>query len=200
MTASTKTLLLAGLVAAGSLIPAATAHAHDHFIPPVVPDDLEVPSGQRAYLIVHAVGTQNQICLPRASGTGLAWTFVGPQATAFNDHDEQVLTHFLSANPDEGGVARATWQHSRDSSAVWALALAASTDPEFVAPGAIPWLLLQVVGAEAGPTGGDRLKSTTYIQRVETAGGTPPAGDCPAVGAKLLVPYAADYVFYKRAR
>jgi hypothetical protein len=198
MTGSTKTLLLAGLIAAGTLFPAATANAHGGFVPPVVPDDLEVPSGHRAYLIVHAVGTQNQICLPRTYGTGLAWTLLGPQATAFSDRDEQVLTHFLSANPDEAGATRATWQSSRDSSAVWALALAASTDPEFVEAGAIPWLLLQVVGAESGPTGGDKLTATTYIQRVDTEGGIPPAGDCPALGAKLLVPYAADYVFYKR--
>lgn len=198
MTGAKKTLLIAGLLAAGTLSPAAAAHADCGFTPPVVPDELEVPSGQRAYLIVHAVGTQNQICLPRTAGSGLAWTFVGPQATALNDRDEQVLTHFLSPNPDEAGTPRATWQSSRDTSAVWAQPLAASTDPEFVEAGAIPWLLLQVVGTEAGPTGGNKLTATTYIQRVATAGGTPPAGDCPTLGAKMLVPYAADYVFYRR--
>lgn len=78
----------------------------------------------------------------------------------FDDETEQVLTHFLSTNPFEGGLARATWQHSRDTSAVWGLAIASSSDPSFVAPGAIPWLLLTVVGAQAGPTGGDKMAVT----------------------------------------
>jgi len=71
----------------------------------------------------------------------------GPQATLFNEHGQQVITHFLSPNPDEAGTARATWQHSRDTSAVWARAIASSSDPAFVAPGAIPWLLLELVEA-----------------------------------------------------
>ena len=202
MTRSTKAkairkFLIACLVVAGGSAP--IAHADD-ITPPAVPAAIDVTDGSRPFLVVHAVGTQNQVCLPRASGPGLAWTFFGPQATLFDDASEQVLTHFLSANPSEGGTARPTWQHSRDSSAVWAQAVASSSDPDFVAPGAIPWLLLRVVGAEDGPTGGDRVTETTFIQRVNTSGGVTPAGDCPAVGAKLFVPYTADYVFYRARR
>ena len=62
------------------------------------------------------------------------------------------------------------------------------------------WLLLRVTGAETGPTGGRRLTATSYIQRVNTDGGIAPAGDCPAVGAKLFVPYTADYVLYRARR
>jgi hypothetical protein len=76
----------------------------------------------------------------------------------FNDHDKQIITHFLSSNPDESGMASATWQHSRDTSTVWAMAIASSSDPNFVELGAIPWLLLQVVGTEPGPTGGERSR------------------------------------------
>jgi hypothetical protein len=108
--------------------------------PPPVPSGLEVPDGHRPFLLGHATGTQNYICLP--SGTTFVWTFFGPQATLFNDREKQLITHFLSSNPDEGGTPRATWQHSRDTSAVWALASASSSDPGFVEPGAIPWLLL----------------------------------------------------------
>jgi hypothetical protein len=78
---------------------------------------------------------------------------------------------------------------------------ASSSDPEFVEPGAIPWLLLKVVGADPGPTGGKRLTRTTFIQRLNTMGGVAPAPSTRCtqsidVGNKALVPYTADYIFY----
>ena len=97
--------------------------------------------------------------------------------------------------------ARATWQHSFDSSRVWARALEASTDPNFVEAGAIPWLLLTVVGAEDGPHGGSFLTHAVLIQRLNTAGGVAPSTGCSQsteVGTLGLVPYAADYFFYRK--
>jgi hypothetical protein len=169
-------------------------------VPPPVPPNLEVPAGNEAFLEGHAIGTQNYICLP--SEAGVAWTLVGPQATLFNRWDRQLITHFLSPNPDERDTPRATWQHSRDTSTVWAVAIASSSDPNFVASGAIPWLLLQVVGAQPGPTGGDRLTETTFIQRVHTSGGVAPSTGCVEVtdvGQRAFVPYTADYFFYDAA-
>ena len=145
------------------------AHA-DRVTPPPVPADLQVPAGNKVFLVGHAVGTQNYVCLP--SGTGVALTLFTPQATLFDDDDKQVITHFFSPNPVENGTIRATWQHSRDTSTVWAALVAtSSSDPDFVAPGAIAWLLLEVVGAQDGPTGGDTLTETTFIQRLNTSGG-----------------------------
>ena len=168
--------------------------------PVPVPGDLVVPEGHRPFLSARAFGTQNYICLPSPSGA-LVWTPAGPQATLFDDDARQVLTHYLSPNPDENGrPARATWQHSHDSSAVWAVATKTSTDADYVAPGAIPWLRLDIVGAEAGPDGGDRMVEARYIQRVETLGGIAPADGCTAVGVRTFVPYAATYVFYEKAR
>jgi hypothetical protein len=178
-----------------------TAHAADarpHLAPPAVPDNLQAPAGDRPFLAGHAFGTQNYVCLP--SGAAVAWTFFAPQATLFDDDHQQIITHFLSPNPADGGRPRATWQHSRDSSSVWALQVANSTDPRFVAPGAIPWLLLQVVGAQYGPASGDKLVATSVIQRVNTRGGAAPASGCDGpgdVGSKVLVPYTADYFFYR---
>jgi Protein of unknown function (DUF3455) len=163
-----------------------------------VPNTIQVPAGNTAFLEGHAVGTQNYICLP--SGASFAWTFFGPQATLFDDNDEQVITHFLSPNPDEGDTARATWQHSQDTSTVWAVAIASYSTPGFNARGDIPWLLLQVVGAQDGPTSGPALTRTTYIQRVRTSGGVAPSTGCTLstdVGKRALVPYTADYFFYK---
>jgi len=165
---------------------------------PPVPASLDVPSGQSAYLVAHATGTQNYVCT-LAPG-GFQWTFFGPQATLFDGATQQIATHFLSANPDEGGKARATWQHSQDSSAVWAVAIASSTDATFVEPNAIPWLLLRAVGTEDGAFPGGTLSTTTFIQRVNTAGGLAPGTGCGQaadIGVKALVPYTADYVFYR---
>jgi Protein of unknown function (DUF3455) len=47
---------------------------------PALPAKL-VPEGATPYLRTHAVGTQNYACI--ATGSGLAWRFVGPQATLF---------------------------------------------------------------------------------------------------------------------
>jgi hypothetical protein len=174
------------------------AAERDEIQPPAVPAGLEAPADQKVFLIRHAVGAQNYVCLP--SATGFAWTLYGPQATLFDDETEQSMTHFLSPNPIEGGTPRATWQHSRDTSRVWAVAVQPSSDPNYVAPGAIPWLKLNVVGAQYGPDGGSKLTVTKTIQRINTAGGIAPAGGCSVatdVGKKALVPYEADYVFYK---
>ena len=164
---------------------------------PDVPFNLEVPAGHTLFLRGRAIGTQNYICL--ADDDGFAWAFVGPQATLFK-FKRQIITHFLSPNPDEEGLARATWQHSRDTSTVWAGTIQSSGDPDFVKPGAIPWFLLQVVGAEPGPAGGTRLTETSYIQRIRTSGGVAPEAGCDQVsnvGARAFVPYKAHYLFYK---
>ena len=57
-------------------------------------------------------------------------------------------------------------------------------------------------GTQEGPTGGRRLTRTTFIHRVNTAGGVAPATGCaqPAdVGQRRFVPYTADYFFYEKA-
>jgi hypothetical protein len=121
----------------------------DNVTPPPVPTDLQVEPGNKAFLVGHAVGTQNYICVP--AGTGFAWTLFTPQATLFSDDDKQLITHFFSPNPFEGGTIRATWEHSRDTSTIQARAIhqaTSLTDPAFVRQGAIPWVLLKAaVGA-----------------------------------------------------
>jgi hypothetical protein len=79
-----------------------------------------------------------------------------------------------------------------------------SSDPNFVAPGAIAWLLVEVVGAQDGPTGGNTLTPTTFIQRLNTSGGVAPSTGCASLTdvssqSQAFVPYTADYFFYKKA-
>lgn len=174
--------------------------AHAQVTPPPVPADIEAPEGTEAFLLGHAVGTQNYICLP--AGAKAAWSLFTPQAALFSDDGRQLTTHFFSPNPFEGDTVRPAWQHSRDTSSVWVRLVAPSSDPDFVAPGAIPWLLLEVTGALGGPNGGGQLLETTHIHRVNTAGGLAPASGCSAkadIGKKAFVPYTADYVFYRDA-
>ena len=172
---------------------------------PPVPPEIEVPADNTAYLKGHAIGTQNYICLP--TSTGSAWAFMAPQATLFltykllhNEIRQQIATHFLSPNLDENGTPRPTWQGSLDTSTVWGKALASSTNTSFVAPGAIPWLLVQIVGSERGSLGGALLTPTSFNQRLNTSGGSAPSNGCSVStdGGKLaLVPYTADYFFYR---
>jgi hypothetical protein len=45
------------------------------------------------------------------------------------------------------------------------------------------------------------LARTTFIQRLNTRGGSAPADGCSTaadVGSQTLVPYSADYYFYRK--
>lgn len=173
----------------------------DPITPPDVPPGLGVEAGHRPFLVGHAYGTQNYICLP--SGPGFAYSLFTPEATLFDDDAEQIVTHFFSPNPDpsDNGTIRATWEDSRDSSRFFGAVVLASTDARFVARDAIAWVLLSRAGVQDGPTGGDRLAKTTFVQRVNTAGGVAPSTGCASaadIGRKAFVPYTADYVFYRR--
>ena len=193
---------ITALAVAFTAAAARPAHA-DRVIAPRVPANLQVSAGNKVFLEGHATGTQDYVCLP--SGGSFAWTFFGPQATLVDDDRKQIITHFLSSNPVEGGTPRATWQSSFDTSAARAKMApnGSTTDPNFVAAGAIPWLLLEVVGTQLGPNGGDALAQTAFVQRLNTSGGVAPAGGCSQaenVGTLALVPYTADYFFYKAAQ
>ena len=186
---------------------ASTAHAAK-ITPPSVPANLQVAAGSRVFLVGHAIGTQNYICSPTA--TGVAYVLSTPQATLFNDEGGQLTTHFFSPNPDPNdantnplvladGAIRPTWQHSRDNSSAWAKLH--PNGSAAVTPGALAWLLLDVVGVQEGLAGGDVLTKTTQIPRVNTVGGLAPAQGCasPAdLGRTAVVEYAADYYFYTK--
>jgi hypothetical protein len=182
-------LIACGIAFALALMVWRPAHADDS-TPPDVPTNLQAPAGNRLFRAAHAVGTQDYVCI----STGWASRAYGPQATLFDDENEQILTHFLSPYPVGSNTFWPTWQDSHDTSTVWADPIKdASYTPD---PTAIPWLLLRVVGRAEGPTGGDKMTGATYIQRVNTTGGLRPTGACTE-GDKALVPYTADYYFYK---
>jgi hypothetical protein len=180
---------------------------------PVTPVGITPPVGNSAFLVGHAFGTQGYVCLPL--GVGASWTVNGarPEATLFTNlfgEADQIITHFLSPNtnpndfaPKPLPFANATWQSSFDSSKVWAQTqhfITAGTDSSCPNSGAIACLLLQVIGDEEGPAGGKSLTRTTFIQRLNTRGGSAPATGCAVpgdVGKQTLVPYSADYFFFR---
>ena len=195
-----------------------SAHAARIIVPDNLPASLVVDPPNHPFLLGKAEGTQNYVCLPAgvdaAGNPKFAWTLFTPEATLFGDDPDdpkQLTTHFFSPNlspnsletspnpPFAEGPIRATWQHSRDTSTVWARTFVAG-DAVVVTQGAVPWLKLTVVGAESGPTGGDALTAATFIQRVNIVGGVaPPADTCDSlqeVGAQAFRPYTADYIFY----
>jgi len=177
--------------------------------PPTTPDTIAVPVGNSAYLVGHAFGSQGYTCLPTATG-GTGWNpSARPEATLFTDlfgSQFQIITHFQSvnANPKPDVTVplsgNATWQSSLDSSRVWMVksnGIDAGTDAASCPnSGSIQCLLLQSVGNAKGPTGGNLLAKTTFIQRLNTRGGAVPTTSC-AVGQTQLVPYTADYFFFR---
>ena len=206
-------LAVAGMVLAGVATSTAFTASSPQAVtpsgitPPPLPDGMApVPEGNELFLGTHAVGTQNYVCQP--SGAGVAYVLFTPQATLFGEDGVQIITHFNSPNPDEPntdpkvvapqGTIRATWQF-KDTSRVWAKVHqpdgAVTVDKD-----AIAWLLLDAVGHQNGPTGGDKLRKTTFVQRLNTIGGLAPKTGCSSladVGNKAFVPYTADYFFYK---
>jgi hypothetical protein len=181
---------------------------------PTTPTDITPPQGNSAFLLGQATGTQGYVCLP--NGSTASWTVNGarPEATLFMKvlgQEFEIITHFLSPNtsPNEFAptplpFANATWQSSLDSSKVWAQtqhAIMAGSDASCPNAGSIGCLLLQVIGSEQGPAGGKSMAKTTFIQRLNTKGGSAPAAGCSTladVGSQVLVPYTADYYFFRK--
>ncbi len=112
--------------------------------------------------------------------TGSSWFFTGPVATLSADPDgrSQLGRHYVGP----------TWVSNSGSGVVGRLAVSCTPDAN-----AIPWLLLNAVSSR-GP---GIFEGTTHIQRINTVGGLPPAFAGDSIGQKELVPYTAEYVFYK---
>jgi len=204
-----KSALVRMLAVIAILTLGAVTHAAAQIQVPPVPSTIAVQDGNTAFLVGHAFGSQGYTCLPTVDG-GTAWNPTArPEATLFADlfgQKFEIITHFQSINENpKPGVqvplsGNATWQGSLDSSRVWAVKSAGiNPDPSIEAcpnTGSIQCLLLASVGNAKGPTGGSLLANTTFIHRLNTKGGAVPTSEC-TVGQTQLVPYTADYYFYR---
>jgi Protein of unknown function (DUF3455) len=217
---TTQRIIRGSLAALATLAVSGVAPAHEkapdtkaEITSPITPVAIAPPAGNSAFLVGHAVGTQGYVCLP--TSTGASWTVSNarPEATLFTNllgEGVQIITHFLSPDtspnsysPNPLPSGNPTWQSSFDSSKVWGQvthSIAAGSDPSCPNSGSIACVLLQVVGAEQGPTGGKLLTKTTFVQRLNTSGGSAPGTGCLVpgdIGKQALVPYSADYYFFR---
>jgi hypothetical protein len=146
--------------------------------PAGLPAALQAPAGTKPIAKFHATGAQVYKC--GATEGKYAWALARPDATLHDASGAVVGTH--GAGP--------TWT-SKDGSAVVGAKVEQAPAP---APGAVPWLLLRATST----SGSGLFSAVTFVQRIETTGGTAPAGGCDAshLGAESRASYTADYYFY----
>jgi hypothetical protein len=209
-TARVRTRFVAALVLACAFGTVTNASAQK-ITSPTTPAAITPPAGNSVFLEGNAVGSQGYICLPTSNG-GTSWTInaARPEATLTTTIfgvPFQIITHFTSIDENPNGNAtlpvslggNATWQSSFDTSKVWASAtghIDAGTDSSCPNSGSISCLLLQSIGNEKGPAGGRLLSNVTFVQRLNTNGGSAPTTAC-TVGQTQLVHYTADYYFFR---
>jgi hypothetical protein len=175
-----RSSVLRAKLAALALFAMATAGPAQSLLPvapPVLPpgcEALQVPTGHQPTVRVFARGLQ-VYRFDQATGK---WVFSRPLALLFADPACQwpIGTH------NEGP----TWA-IRGSMVVGNKLEGVSVEPT-----AVPWLLLEAVDT----AGFGALAHTTFIQRLNTVGGLAPTAP-GAPGQIVLVPYTAEYVFYR---
>ncbi len=166
---------------------------------------LDPPAGATLAAGMAASGVQAYVCTAPAAGGAPAWVLKAPHAV-LSEGQETAATHFLGPAPVPPVGAKApapgaavpaatpatapTWQ-ALDGSRLTGARVASAAAPDGKS---IPWLLLKGTSSVGPGLFGD----VTWIQRLDTVGGTAPAGGCDAghLGAEVLVPYRADYFFY----
>lgn len=149
---------------------------------PNVPGAVAVPAGHKVVSVLKGAGLLTYECRANAAGAPAAFGWSPPAPDAVLREANGAVVGKYYPGP--------TWEHN-DGSKVTGKQLAVSP----VATG----IALQLVQANPA-TGNGLLNGVTYIQRVNTVGGSP-MGSCSDanVGAKQVVKYEADCYFYKAA-
>lgn len=186
--------------------------------PAHVPAALDPPSGTTLSAGMAASGVQVYVCAaPATAGAAPSWVLKAPHAV-LSEGKETTATHFSGPAPAPPVAAKAssptpttpaapappapasasattpatapTWE-ALDGSRLTGAKAASAPAPDGKS---IPWLLLRSTSIVGPGLFGD----ITWVQRLDTVGGTAPAVGCDAghVGAEVMVPYRADYFFY----
>ncbi|HSW17561.1 MAG TPA: DUF3455 domain-containing protein [Ramlibacter sp.] len=149
-----------------------------------LPAPVQAPAANKVALETVGVGQITYQCRAKADMAGqFEWVFVGPDAKLMDRSGKQVGRYF---GPP------ATWE-ATDGSRITGAQVA-------IAPAAAGSIPLQLVKANPA-MGSGAMTGVSYIQRVATQGGVAPAAPCVQanLGANVVVPYQADYIFYKPA-
>ncbi len=149
--------------------------------PPQVPENLRAPDAQA--VLLKATGKGKQIYACQASPDSSAkfeWVLERPQADLLDQQGKKIGKHY------EGP----TWEAIGGSKVIGEVQQRAKAPRA----GAIPWLLLKAKATQGTGT----FAAVSYIQRVNTKGGTAPADGCDRshTGQKVAIDYQADYYFY----
>ena len=158
------------------------AHAGAEAGTEVIPDSLRPPVGQVLALAVRGTGVQIYECkAAKENPSQFSWTLKAPEADLKD----------LSGKPVGKHYAGPTWEASDGSKVIGEL-VAKRDAPDSAA---IPWLLLRAKST----SGSGVFSAIASIQRLQTSGGSAPAGGCDRsqTGKESRVPYSAVYRFYK---
>jgi hypothetical protein len=142
---------------------------------------LRVPAGHKLLFTAQAAGVQIYVSKPGKGGK-FEWEFKAPLAG-------------LSAKGKEVGYhyAGPSWEATDGSKVVLDKSEEVAKSPAPRPREDIPWLRLKV-RADGGAAG--LFGRVTYVQRVETRGGQPPARRPVRAGTEVGVRYTATYHFY----
>jgi hypothetical protein len=144
------------------------------------------PRGQEVAFAARAEGVQIYTVQPAPDASQqLQWVLRGQEAT-LTDHRAAVV----EARVAHLGKLSGNGFTGNDGSFATSEVMVSVDAP---ARGAIPWQLCRVLERR----GSRLLAAVTYIQRINTDSGLPPAGQPPTAGVELRVPYLATYVFYR---
>jgi len=146
-----------------------------------LPAAVKVPTGNKVAMETVGTGEITYQCREKQGTAGeYEWFFVGPKATLSDRAGTRVGSYY---GPP------ATWE-SMDGSKLTATQVA-------VAPAGAGNIAYQLVKANPA-MGMGKMTGVTYIQRVATRGGVPPAAACTmaGLGRNEVVKYQADYVFW----
>lgn len=147
-----------------------------------LPASVQVPAGHTVALETMAAGDITYQCRAKADMPGQhEWVFAGPDAGLKDRSGKRVGKYY---GPP------ATWE-GNDGSRITGTQLA-------VSPGGAGNIPLQLVKANPA-VGAGIMQGVSHVQRVNTRGGVAPAAACAAsnMGAKQVVQYTADYVFWR---
>ena len=148
----------------------------------MLPASVQVPAGHAVALQTMATGHITYQCRAKVDMAGqYEWVFAGPDA-GLKDRSGQRIGKYYGPP--------ATWE-ANDGSRITGNQLA-------VAPGGAGNIPLQLVKANPA-SGAGIMQGVSHVQRVNTRGGVAPAATCAAsnMGAQQVVPYTADYVFWR---
>jgi hypothetical protein len=143
-----------------------------------IPEQIKVPAGYNPVLTVHAKGDQIYQC--SVNKGEYAWETKAPDAKLFDAQGNIVGNH--SAGP--------LWEYKEGSRVVGRVIKKVGR----ASGKAISWLLVEVISHK-----GDGLfTNVSFINRINTHGGLPPASGCDAnhLGGEKRIAYTADYIFY----